>query len=92
MYSDSQKIKMVNQDIKNLMDENVYLKKYLSHCTFKRKINKMIMSNENSAYCSRKIILEELGDGIKRMRKSNNITMKQLSATTNVSVSFISKI
>ena len=36
--------------------------------------------------------MEELGDGLKKIRKINHLTMKQLSEHTNVSVSFISKI
>lgn len=92
MHSESNITEKINQDINDLIDNNIYLRKYLSYANFKRKVNKMIMSNEDSSYCSRKMILEELGDGIKRLRKSNNITMKQLAATTNVSVSYISKI
>lgn len=52
----------------------------------------MIMSNVDNVHCSRKLILEELGDGLKKIRKINHLTMKQLSEQTNVSVSFISKI
>ncbi len=50
------------------------------------------MSNVDNVHCSRKLILEELGDRLKKIRKINHLTMKQLSEHTNVSVSFISKI
>lgn len=92
MPPNQEALKRTNEDIKKLVNENYRLKKYLSHANFKQKIDKMIMSKKDNAYCSRRLILEELGDGLKKIRTINHLTMKQLAVMTNVSVSFISKI
>lgn len=82
----------LTKEIKILLDENYNLRRFLSYNHLKIKVNEIIYSKLDISYNSKKLVLERLGEGIKNIRTSNNLTMKQFSILTNVSVSFISKI
>lgn len=92
MSVDPQLYEMTIEDIKKCVNDSEYLKRYLSYDDFRLKIDKIIVSKEDNVYSSKKLVLQRLGYGIKKIRKSNNLKINEFAKIIHVSESYISKI